>query len=32
VVAGSDEPYARYTDPLPDAGLATTAVARLLHG
>jgi hypothetical protein len=32
VVAGSDEPYARYTDPLPGAGLATSAVSRLLHG
>ncbi|MGI5130620.1 amidohydrolase [Pseudonocardia sp. CA-107938] len=32
VVAGSDEPYARYTDPLPSADLATGAVARLLHG
>ena len=32
VVAGSDEPYARYTDPLPGAGLATSAVSRLLYG
>ena len=30
MVAGSDEPYARYTDPLPGAGLETVAVARLL--
>jgi hypothetical protein len=32
VVAGSDEPYARYADPLPGCGLETSAVARLLHG
>jgi len=32
VVAGSDEPYARYSDPLPGTGLETSAVARLLYG
>ena len=32
VVAGSDEPYARYTDPLAGSGIATRTVARLLYG
>lgn len=30
IVAGSDEPYARWTDPLPGEDLATQAVTRLL--
>lgn len=30
VAAGSDEPYARYSDPLPGRGLETTTVDRLL--
>ncbi|MDN5861470.1 MAG: amidohydrolase, partial [Pseudonocardia sp.] len=32
IAAGSDEPYARFTDPLPGAAVATTTVARLLGG
>ncbi len=32
LTAGSDEPYARYSDPLPGEGLETTAVERLLSG